>query len=215
MARMHFPDEGAGGKCNKEFWSKWIPRRVKHNAFVMSLWACVWLLGTYPLGRPLSEGWRFMFLGMDHPKDVCLFLSANTNQRIKSCVRKCWGFIFFDCKKTRCIIISTIHQAQLLQNQRRFTVSFFARIGFSAAWMFITNFTHSLPWNEFLAQAAVVSSWGTMHMKPKKCKSPSSVPNIDDVIFFNLVFDFFCPCVLWDFLCGHRTLAAHGQCSTT
>eukprot|EP00438_Fugacium_kawagutii_P011669 Skav222265 [mRNA] locus=scaffold2459:8971:29084:+ [translate_table: standard] len=33
-----------------------------------------------------------------------------------------------------------------------FTVSFFARIGFSAAWMFITNFTHSLPWNEFLAQ---------------------------------------------------------------
>eukprot|EP00438_Fugacium_kawagutii_P008629 Skav221662 [mRNA] locus=scaffold1750:198708:200640:+ [translate_table: standard] len=33
-----------------------------------------------------------------------------------------------------------------------FTVSCFARIGFSAAWMFITNFTHSLPWNEFLAQ---------------------------------------------------------------
>ncbi|OLQ08662.1 hypothetical protein AK812_SmicGene7782 [Symbiodinium microadriaticum] len=85
---MHFPDEGAGGKCNKElpglFWSKWIPRRVKHNAFVLSLWACVWLLGTYPLGRPLSEGWRFMF-----------------------------------------------------------TVSVFARIGYSAAWMFITNFTHS------------------------------------------------------------------------
>ena len=77
---MHFPDEGAGGKCNKEFWSKWIPRRVKHNAFVMSLWACVWLLGTYPLGRPLSEGWRFMFLGMDHPKDVGLLLTS-TNQR--------------------------------------------------------------------------------------------------------------------------------------
>ena len=66
------------------FWSKWIPRRVKHNAFVLSLWACVWLLGTYPLGRPLGEGWRFMF-----------------------------------------------------------TVSVFARIGYSAAWMFITNFTHS------------------------------------------------------------------------
>ncbi|CAJ1401930.1 unnamed protein product [Effrenium voratum] len=37
---MHFPDEGTGGKCNKEFWSKWVPRRVKHNAFVLSLWAC-------------------------------------------------------------------------------------------------------------------------------------------------------------------------------
>eukprot|EP00913_Durusdinium_trenchii_P024812 g23288.t1 len=90
---MHFPDEGAGGKCNKDFWNKWVPRRLYHNAFVVTLWALVWLLGTYPLGRPLSEGWRFMF-----------------------------------------------------------TVSFFARIGFSAAWMFITNFTHSLPWNEFLAQ---------------------------------------------------------------
>ena len=39
------------------FWTKWVPRRIKHNAFVLSLWACVWLLGTYPLGRPLSEGW--------------------------------------------------------------------------------------------------------------------------------------------------------------
>ncbi|CAE7531174.1 AMT1-1 [Symbiodinium sp. CCMP2592] len=100
---MHFPDEGAGGKCNKEFWSKWIPRRIKHNAFVLSLWACVWLLGTYPLGRPLSEGWRFMF-----------------------------------------------------------TVSFFARIGYSAAWMFITNFTHSLPWNEFLAQDPG-RTWPVLH----------------------------------------------------
>ncbi|CAE7874106.1 unnamed protein product [Symbiodinium microadriaticum] len=122
---MHFPDEGAGGKCNKEFWSKWVPRRVKHNSFVLFLWdtmrflsdlldpsgdklqALVWLLGTYPLGRPLSEGWRFVF-----------------------------------------------------------TVSFFARVGFSAAWMlgcikaermFITNFTHSLPWNEFLAQDLIVN----------------------------------------------------------
>jgi hypothetical protein len=89
---FHFPDEGPGGKCNKEFWSKWVPRRIKHNGFVLSLWACIWLLGTWPLGRPLSEGWRFMF-----------------------------------------------------------TVSFFARVGFSAAWMFITNFTHSRPWNRFLA----------------------------------------------------------------
>eukprot|EP00438_Fugacium_kawagutii_P036628 Skav217838 [mRNA] locus=scaffold889:592197:593833:+ [translate_table: standard] len=100
---MHFPDEGAGGKCNKDFWAKWVPRRLKHNAFVLSLWACVWLLGTYPLGRPLSEGWRFMF-----------------------------------------------------------TVSFFARVGFSAAWMFITNFTHSLPWNEFLAQDPG-RTWPVLH----------------------------------------------------
>ena len=77
----------------QDFWGKWVPRRLWHNGFILTLWTCVWLLGTYPLGRPLSEGWRFMF-----------------------------------------------------------TVSFFARIGFSAAWMFITNFTHSLPWNEFLAQ---------------------------------------------------------------
>ena len=126
------------------FWSKWVPRRIKHNTFVL----CVWLLGTYPLGRPVSEGWRFMF-----------------------------------------------------------TVSFFARVGYSAAWMFITNFTlpgclgardpgaclgptknlrcttayvsggpkppnqyfarsplprHSLPWNEFLAQDPG-RTWPVLH----------------------------------------------------
>ncbi|CAE7833442.1 unnamed protein product [Symbiodinium sp. CCMP2592] len=111
---MHFPDEGhlmapvmflasMQSLFTLRFWSKWIPRRVKHNAFVLSLWACVWLLGTYPLGRPLSEGWRFMF-----------------------------------------------------------TVSVFARIGYSAAWMFITNFTHSLPWNEFLAQDPG-RTWPVLH----------------------------------------------------
>merc|ERR1711920_146140 len=89
---LHFPDEATGGKCNKEFFKKWLPRRIAHTMFVWSVWAFVWMLGTYPLGRPLSEGWRFML-----------------------------------------------------------TVSFFGRIGFSAAWMFITNFTHSLPWNRFLA----------------------------------------------------------------
>merc|ERR1712187_349311 len=52
---FNFPDPATGGKCNKEFWSKWVPRRCKHMAFVWGLWACVWLLGTYPLGRPLSE----------------------------------------------------------------------------------------------------------------------------------------------------------------
>lgn len=89
---LSFPEEGAGGKCNKEFWSKWFPRRVKHNTVVWFLWICVWLLGTWPLGRPLSEGWRFVL-----------------------------------------------------------PVTCAARVGFSLAWMFITNFTHSLPWNKFLA----------------------------------------------------------------
>jgi len=55
----NFPDQGAGGKCNKDFWVKWIPNRIRHCLFVASLWTCVWLLGTWPLGRPLSEGWRF------------------------------------------------------------------------------------------------------------------------------------------------------------
>jgi len=100
---FHFPDEGAGGKCNKEFWKKWLPRRAHHSLFVASLWTCVWLLGTWPLGRPLSEGWRFML-----------------------------------------------------------TVSIFARIGFSAAWMFITNFTHSHPWNHFLANDPE-RSWPILH----------------------------------------------------
>lgn len=73
------------GKCNKEFWSKWFPRRVKHNCVVWSLWLCVWLLGTWPLGRPFSEGWKFVL-----------------------------------------------------------PVTCAARVGFSLAWMLITNFTHSL-----------------------------------------------------------------------
>ena len=55
----NFPDQGAGGKCNKDFWGKWVPNRLRHCLFVASLWSCVWLLGTWPLGRPLSEGWRF------------------------------------------------------------------------------------------------------------------------------------------------------------
>ena len=27
-----FPDAGPGGKCNKEFWSKWAPRRFEAHA---------------------------------------------------------------------------------------------------------------------------------------------------------------------------------------
>jgi len=100
---LHFPDEQAGGKCNKDFWKKWFPRRCAHIGFVLSLWTCIWLLGTWPLGRPLNEGWRFML-----------------------------------------------------------TVSFFARVGFSAAWMFITNFTHSHPWNHFLAKDPA-REWPILH----------------------------------------------------
>jgi len=88
---FHFPDAGAGGKCNKEFYRKWFPRRMSHSCFVLGLWTCVWFLGTWPLGREITEGWRFML-----------------------------------------------------------AVSFFARCGFGSAWMFITNFTHSHPWNRFL-----------------------------------------------------------------
>jgi len=56
-----FPDSGTGGKCNKAFWKKWFTRRVQHNVWLWCLWGSVWLLGTRPLGRDLSEGWRFMF----------------------------------------------------------------------------------------------------------------------------------------------------------
>merc|ERR1711879_1003180 len=100
---MHFPDPGPGGKCNKEFWNKWVPRRAQHSAFVLCVWALVWLIGTYPLGRSLSEGWRFVI-----------------------------------------------------------PVSVAARCGYSAAWMFITNFTHSLPWNRFLANDPD-RSWPCLH----------------------------------------------------
>lgn len=59
MWYCNFPD-ASGGKCNKDFWTKWMPKRLGHSLFVGSLWACVWLLGTWPLSRPLSEGWRFL-----------------------------------------------------------------------------------------------------------------------------------------------------------
>ncbi|CAE7686197.1 unnamed protein product [Symbiodinium sp. CCMP2456] len=100
---MSFPEADASGKCNKEFWTKWMPRRVKHNAVVLGLWACVWLLGTWPLGRPLSQGWRFVL-----------------------------------------------------------PVTCAARVGFSLAWMFITNFTHSLPWNKFLENDPA-RTWPKLH----------------------------------------------------
>jgi len=55
---FNFPTEGSGGKCNKDFWGKWFPRRVKHLLFVWWLWSCVYLLGTItPLG-----GLKFMLI---------------------------------------------------------------------------------------------------------------------------------------------------------
>lgn len=54
-----FPDEGVGGKCHKDFYKKWLPRRIAHLAWLWTLWGCVWLLGTYPLGRPFVDGWKF------------------------------------------------------------------------------------------------------------------------------------------------------------
>jgi len=83
----NFPDEGAGGKCNKELYKKWLPRRLKHHAFVGGLWLLVFGLGHFVLDD---------------------------------------GLTFF------------------------LVVTFFARCGYSAAWMFITNFNHSHPWQTFL-----------------------------------------------------------------
>jgi len=87
-----FPEAGPGGKCDKAFFSKWFPIRFKHNVFCLALWGMIWLLGSWGLNRPLSEGWKFVA-----------------------------------------------------------AVSCACRIGFSAAWVFITNFNHSHWWNEFLA----------------------------------------------------------------
>merc|ERR1719327_1000493 len=56
---LNFPADGPGGKCNPEFWKKWFDRRAKHQLWLCILWGSVWLLGTWPLGRSLSEGWRF------------------------------------------------------------------------------------------------------------------------------------------------------------
>mmetsp|Transcript_168129 Transcript_168129/g.297874 ORF Transcript_168129/g.297874 Transcript_168129/m.297874 type:complete len:479 (+) Transcript_168129:75-1511(+) len=100
---FHFPDEANGGKCNKEFWSKWFPRRVKHNFFVWCVWACVWLIGTIPNGFDLTQGWRFVL-----------------------------------------------------------PVTIAARCGYGLAWMLITNFNHSLPWNHFLA-ADPDRTWPVLH----------------------------------------------------
>jgi len=97
---MHFP-ESTGGKCGSGFWSKWFPRRVKHEAFVLWLWACIWFLGNWSTGY----GWTFVL-----------------------CVSCC------------------------------------ARIGYGASWFLITSFTHSHPWNEFLANnSSSARAWPVLH----------------------------------------------------
>jgi hypothetical protein len=85
---MHFPDPGPGGKCNKEFWSKWLPRRLKHQGFVLAQWCVIFCIGMLASGN----GLKFVL-----------------------------------------------------------TVSLCCRLGYGSAWFFVTNFTHSVEWNHFLA----------------------------------------------------------------
>lgn len=50
---MHFPDPGPGGKCNKDFWSKWLPRRLAHQGFVLAQWFIIFCIGTLAYGNGL------------------------------------------------------------------------------------------------------------------------------------------------------------------
>jgi len=43
-----------------QLYSKWFWQRLRHHIFLFTLWGGVWLLGTYPMGRDLSEGWRVL-----------------------------------------------------------------------------------------------------------------------------------------------------------
>merc|ERR1711988_281902 len=49
----NFPDEGAGGKCNKELYKKWLPRRLKHHVFCAVMWFTVFLIGHFVLNDGL------------------------------------------------------------------------------------------------------------------------------------------------------------------
>jgi len=57
---LNFPDAGPGGKCDKGFYNKWLPVRAKYLTWLAFLWGSAWLLGSVGLGRPLSEGWKFV-----------------------------------------------------------------------------------------------------------------------------------------------------------
>lgn len=41
-----------------QLYTKWFWQRLKHHLFLFALWGSVWMMGTYPMGRPVSEGWR-------------------------------------------------------------------------------------------------------------------------------------------------------------
>jgi len=56
-----FPDAGPGGKCDKQFYKKWLPVRAKHVLLSLCLWGTIWVLGSVGMGRPLAEGWQFVF----------------------------------------------------------------------------------------------------------------------------------------------------------
>jgi hypothetical protein len=97
---MHFPDAQSGGKCNKEMYSKWLPRRFAHHAFVACNWFLVYLVGMLATGN----GLQFLL-----------------------------------------------------------TVSICCRCGFGSAWFFVTNFTHSHEWNNFLAHQDHERTFKVLH----------------------------------------------------
>jgi hypothetical protein len=47
---LHFPDSD-GDKCHKDFWTRFVPRRIKHHAFVFSLWFLVYQIGQFFTGE--------------------------------------------------------------------------------------------------------------------------------------------------------------------
>ena len=163
----------------------------------------VWLLGTWPLGRPLSEGWRFLgcwtcpracvikkywrppcmaqqtavlvavFQTFPHNKlNKCCVPLYDSNEM--SCRGSCclwpallawdfpwlgdspdlWAFLFPDP-----FILKRDCGLQHLERKTWFVLNFvlcqhkqhFASCTTGRCRMFITNFTHSLPWNKFLA----------------------------------------------------------------
>merc|ERR1719293_610161 len=47
---MHFPDAD-GDKCHKDFWARFVPRRVKHHMWVLFFWFCIYQLGQLVIGE--------------------------------------------------------------------------------------------------------------------------------------------------------------------
>merc|ERR1712151_400225 len=46
----HFPDSD-GDKCHKDFWARFVPRRVKHHMWVLFVWFCIYQLGQFVTGE--------------------------------------------------------------------------------------------------------------------------------------------------------------------